>query len=153
MKRSHRRTPSFRNPKQDTAVSYNNMNSTIERLNAHKSSTPSNLNPDVTNHHHSKQKNTYSYPHPGPLRMDLGKQKVWGYFVNLVEGCGKTRTEINDTTPHTRYICETSWCRTHPFTMGYTKNECYPSILLFWKLPHFPQRTCENTSNMYVSIA
>ena len=59
------------------------------------------------------------------------KEKCEADFAYSSEGCGKTRTEINAPMPHTRYICETSGRTERPFTIEYTKNECYPSILLF----------------------
>ena len=45
----------------------------------------------------------------------INKESVELTFVNLTEGCGKTRLEINDTIPHTRVDMGYQGAeRTHP---------------------------------------
>ena len=44
--------------------------------------------------------------------MGIYKESVELTFVYLIEGCGKTSLEINDTIPHTR------------IDMGYQDTEC-----------------------------
>ena len=73
------------------------------------------------------------------------KRKCGVDFVYLIEGCGMTRTEINDTMPHTWIVWgEYAKCvQSH----NYTRNECcrIPSVL---KTSTFSIRECENTFYM-----
>ena len=65
----------------------------------------------------------YLYPQAPKDVFDLYKESVELTFVYLLEGCGKTQSEINDTIPHTVVDMgyQGAWCA---YPHESTRSEC-----------------------------